>query len=332
MINKRDVVREFITNNPKFTKKKEIARQVMAQNPGLFKNIENARQCVKEVTGSAGDANRKDISDPKLTKFFYNGFETWAKENLNTELQPWNEPFQIPKFKQLNIIADIHSVHLDHKALEKFIKTTNDKEALLINGDLLDSESLSRHIKGHNLIAYENELELSHQLLKALKQEFTHVYFKEGNHDFWLERYLLMNAREVFKLRGLELKELLRLGELGIHHIHNLKYWQFADLDGLHGHEFPGFGNGKFPSVGILDKWQTFKGRYDVKVIASHSHRADESISRKSKDGKFGHAWITPAMCKKGASYCPYAGWDTGWTQVTINNDGFTEIKNILTS
>ena len=76
----------------------------------------------------------------------------------------------------------------------------------------MDSESLSRHLKGHNLIEYEKELELCHNLLKGFKEEFDHVYFKEGNHDFWLERYLLNNAREIFRLRGLDLKTLLRLG------------------------------------------------------------------------------------------------------------------------
>jgi hypothetical protein len=177
------------------------------------------------------------------------------------------------------------------------------------------------------MIEYDRELDLCHDILKALKQEFNHVYFKEGNHDFWLERYLLSNAREIFRLRGVELKELLRLGELGVHWIHNLQYWTYGDLDGVHGHEFPGYGMGKFPATGLVDKWQTFKGKYDVKIIASHCHRNDHTISKKSKDGKFGESWVTPAMCRKSAGFNPYAGWNLGWGDLHINNDGITEVK-----
>ena len=325
---KRDKIRAFITDHPELTQKKEIARHYILKYPKDYKTLEDCRTDVRTVTGSQGENHRKRITDPALTKFFYNGFETWAKENLNTEPEPWKEPFVIPiSIKQLSIIADLHSVNLNAHCLQAFLRASKNKEALIINGDLMDSESLSRHIKGHNLIAYENELEICHNILKGLKQEFNHVYFKEGNHDFWLERYLLTNAREIFRLRGLQLKELLRLGELGIHHIHNLQAWQYGDLDGIHGHEFPGFGMGKFPATGLLDKWQRFKGRPDVKLIGSHCHRNDHAISKKSLDGKWGEAWTTPAMCNKMASFNTYAGWDLGWGELSINDEGKTNVK-----
>lgn len=323
---KTDIVRKFITDNPKIKDKKEIARQVLKLHPE-FGDIDKARSVVRSVTGSNGKHKRKALTDPDLTKFYYNGFEKWANENLNTEPYPWNEPFIIPtSIKELNCIADLHSVHLDWRVMQSFLKKTKNKEALLINGDLLDSESLSRHLKGHNLIEYDKELDLAYDILNKLKSEFTHIYFKEGNHDFWLERYLLTNAREIFRLRGIGLKELLKLGELGIHHIHNLKYWTYGDLDGVHGHEFPGFGMGKFPSVGLLDKWQTFRGAYDVKIFCSHSHKEDKTIGKKSKDGKFGQSWVGPAMCRKSPHYAPYSGWDLGWNNFKINNDGLTEV------
>jgi hypothetical protein len=328
---KRDKIRDFITKHPKLTQKKEIARQYMAAYPRDYKTLESCRIEIRAVTGAAGESHRNKIKNPALTKFFYNGFETWAKENLNTEPEPWKEPFVIPKsIKQLSIIADLHSVNLNTDCLQAFLRASKNKEALIINGDLMDSESLSRHIKSHNLTAYDKEIEICHNILKGLTQEFDHVYFKEGNHDFWLERYLLINAREIFKLRGLELKELLRLGELRVHHIHNLQSWQYGDLDGIHGHEFPGYGAGKFPATSLLDKWQRFKGVAEVKVIASHSHRNDYAIGKKSLSGKWGSAWVTPAMCNKMASYNPYAGCDLGWGDLSINDEGKTDVKMVV--
>jgi len=325
---KADIVRNFITKNPAFKDKKEIARQILKKYPDLFNNLEHARTTVRTVTGSHGDISR-EVKDPEKIKFFFNGFEKWSQENLNTEVRPFDEPFVIPSsIKTLNCIADIHSVHLDHRVMTKFLKTTKDKEAILINGDLIDSESLSRHLKGHNVIEYHNELESCHHILKGLKEEFNHVYFKEGNHDFWLERYLLNNAREVFRLIGVNLKELLKCGELGVHHIHNLKYVQYGDLDIVHGHEFPGYG-AKFPSVSLAGKWQNFKKKADVKVIQAHSHQECQTITRKSVDGKFGQAWAMAAMCKKAASYAPFAGKENGWAEFKINEDGFTDVKLI---
>ena len=324
-VNKSDLVRKFLIENPN-KNKKDIGRLLFEKYPEHFKDAEDGRDKVRYVTGAKGGNQQKMITDPEKRKFFYNGFETWAKENFNYEERPWDKPYKIPNFKVLNVIADLHSIHLDIPTLKAFLKNTKDKTALLINGDLLDSESLSRHLKGHNMIEYERELEICYNLLKGFKEEFNEVFFHEGNHDFWLERYLLTNAREIFRLRGIGLKELLKLGELKVNHIHNLSYMTFGDLDILHGHQFPGWGGGKFPSVNILDRWQTFKGKYDVKVMASHSHRNDHSISRKSKDGKFGQAWVTPAMCRKGAQYNPYAGWDTGWVELT-NNDNVIDVK-----
>ena len=318
---KCDIIRKYIDEHPRLKQKRAIAAEVMALHPGMWSDIESARTSVRFVTGAQGAAQQKNVAHGD-EKYFFSGFEQWAEENLNTEEEPWEVPFEIPSsIKQLNIIADLHSVHLKADVMEQFLRATPNKEALLLNGDLMDSESISRHLKSHNVVEYDTELDICHQILKGLKEEFDHVYFKQGNHDFWLQRYLLSNCREIFKLRGLELGELLRLGELGVHEIHNLKYIKYHDLDIVHGHEFPGFGMGKFPSVGLLDKWQTFRKKSDVKILCSHSHRADMTISRKSKDGKFGQSWVTPCMCGLGAKYAPYAGWDNGWATATIEED-----------
>ena len=317
-----------MTEHPEYKNKKEIARILFETYPDVYKNLEAWRSAVRYVTGAKGEFCRSQVKSTEFSKFFYNGFEKWASENLNEELEPWKDFFVIPSsIKNLSIISDLHSVNLNAKCMSAFLRSTKNKSGCIVNGDLMDSESLSRHIKGHNLIGYENELEIAYNILNGLKQEFDHVYYKEGNHCFWLERYLLTNAREIFKLRGIQLKELLKLGELGVHHIHNLQAWQFGDLDGIHGHEFPGYGMGKFPAASLVDKWQRFKGKSDVKVIASHCHRNDHAISKKSLDGKWGEAWVTPAMCNKMAAFNPYAGWDLGWGELSINNDGITEVK-----
>lgn len=325
---KADKAREFFAKNPlnaigQRWDKRAAARELQSIHGG---ELESWRMAVRLITGAMGEKNRREMSDKR---FFYNGFEKWAKENLNAEDRPFDSPFVIPEsIKKLSIIADLHGHYLDKNVMSSFLRRTKDKTAILIDGDLMDSESLSRHLKGHNLIEYDKEIELCHQILKGLKEEFDHVYLKEGNHDFWLERYLLTNAREIFRLRGLDLKTLLRLGELGIHHIHNLKYIQYGDLDVVHAHEFPGYGMGKFPATGLLDRWQTFKHKYEVKILGAHSHRFDQAMSKKSKGSEWGRSWIIGCMCRKSASYNPYAGWEQGWAEAEIV-DGETKVTLI---
>lgn len=320
-----DVVKQYLRKYPNMSKR-GLAALIKRENPEMSRSIEAIRTAIRTLTGSNGEKKRKQY------RFFEKSeFSTWVQSNLKADIRPWDEPFQIPNsIKKLNIIADIHSVHLDAKVLEKFLHRTKDKTAVLINGDLLDSESLSRHLKLHNLIEYDREIEMCHQLLAGLKQEFNHVYFKAGNHDFWLERYLLGCAREIFRLRGLTIQELLQCAGIGVEFIHNLRYIQYGDLDIIHGHEFAqGFGNGKFPATGYIDKWQTFKGKYDVKILASHCHRQDTTLSKRSKDGKYGQGWVTPAMCRKGAQYAPYSGWDNGWA-VARNHDGIVSVEIVV--
>lgn len=320
-----DICRQYLQKYPNLSKR-SLAIKIHREHPNIANSVEVIRSQIRRLTGSTGEKNRRGL------KFFEkNEYGQWVTAYLNQDARPWDDPFQIPNsIGTLNVIADLHSVHMDAKVMETFLKQTKDKTALLINGDLLDSESLSRHMKLHNLIAYEREIEMCHTLLKGLKEEFDHVYFKAGNHDYWLERYLLNNAREIFKLRGLQLEELLQCAGIGVHFIHNLRYIRYGDLDIIHGHEFnSGFGNGKFPSAGYVDKWQTFKGKYDVKILASHCHRQDTTLSKRSKDGKYGQGWVTPAMCRKSAAYNPYAGWDNGWA-IAHNRNGKVSVELIV--
>jgi hypothetical protein len=329
-MNKSDLIRKYMSENPQAKDKRDIARTMMKLYPDIFTDLERARTLVRQVTGTTGGKLRNAYKNPDKIKFFFSGFEKWSEENLNNENYPWYKPFVIPdSIKKLNVIADLHSVHLDAKVFTKFLKSVKDKTAILINGDLIDSETLSRHLINHNAIAYDHEIDICHNILKGLKEEFTHVYFKEGNHDFWLERYLLINSRamlDTFKKRGVNVKELLQCGGLGVHHIHNLQYIQYGDLDIIHAHEMGGFGGGKFPARNYLDKWQTFRKKYDVKLMHAHCHRNDHALSARSKEGKIGECWSMPAMCKKMAHFNPYAGWDNGWVELT-NNDGIVDVK-----
>jgi len=137
------LIRKFITEHPEIKSDRGKTRELMNLYPDAFVGYEQTRTAVRQATGTLGEKSRRQVKDPEKLKFF-RGFDKWANENLEVELRPWDEPYQIPSgIKQLNIIADLHSVHLNPKVMTAFLKHTSDKEAVLINGDLMDSESLN---------------------------------------------------------------------------------------------------------------------------------------------------------------------------------------------
>lgn len=325
---KADRVRDFIEKegivNGKLLPKRTLARMLNEKYPLIFPTVENARFSVNTVTGKLGKKN-KDISNPELRKFF--DLDQWHSAYTD-QSQVWREPFQIPVFNKLNVIADIHSVYVSKDALATFLKRVDDKEAILINGDLLDSQSLSRHLKTKNLFSYDHEIEMVAQFLDYLKEEFTHVYFKAGNHDYWLERYITNQAPELGKLKGVNLEEILQLSGKQIHYIHHLQPIEYGDLDILHGHELPsGFNVPNRPAMSYLRKYLNHK-RQSVKLLCSHVHQADEAIE-KTYDGKFSKAWTTPAMCLKVAEYARFTRWDNGHTEVLNGNNGVDVVNHV---
>jgi hypothetical protein len=328
----RDTVRKYLDDNYikkgislNTIQKQSLARVLLRKYPKKFDTLETARTAVRAVMGQDGPRNL--VKNPQLEKYYGDAFYAWA-EVIDEEERPWDKPFIIPKATDhLVIAADFHSKHCVKAAVEWMLKRTKDKSALLMNGDLLDSESLSRHIKLHNVLEYDKELEMTHNLIKVFKSEFNDVYVKEGNHDFWLERYLLSNARELFRLRGLTVKELLRLGELKTPHIHNLQYIQFHDLHILHGHEVGmGFG-AQFIARAYAKRWQRFMRKMDIKIFTNHCHRQDVEVLH-NQDGTYAYGYVGPAMCRKGAQYNPYAPGDIGYSEAFLTDEDGVKVKH----
>lgn len=325
-----DFVRKYLKENKYLLEVKDgkrvygnrtIARIILKEPDAPKISLDVMRDRVRDVFGLRGESKRNSVKDPEKRIFFDVGkwHESWT--DVGNEI--WRTPFQIPKFDKLAVFGDVHSQYASKDGLIKFFKSTEKISAVLLNGDLVDSKAMTRHIKLGRVMDYEDELEMSYQLLKGLKEEFDHVYFKEGNHDWWLERFIAMKAPEFGKVRGFTLREMLKLGELGVHHIHNLQPIRYGDLDIIHGHEFPmGASVPNRPSLTYLKRWMRYK-KTSCKLLVSHVHTDDHGII-KEYDGQYGEAWTLPAMCVKGAEYAPFTGASIGHGEVIETDKGMT--------
>jgi len=316
---KRELIHQLIGENLKdgaTLSHRTLARMAVDKWPDIFTNVEGARSVVRQMKGASGTSKRNAVANKE-----YFNLKTWHAGYAHDPTEDvWRTDFEIPVFNQLTIVSDFHSVFVSKDALDKFLKNAQNKEAILINGDLLDSQSLTRHLKTKNTAKYEDEIEMSIQLLKHFKSEFNHVYYKEGNHCAWLSRYISNVAPEIGKLKGFELNEILGLTGMGVHHIHNLQPIKYGEFTICHGHEFPmGFAVPNRPALSYLRKWIHHK-RTSAKLICSHVHQADEAIE-KTYDGKISRAWTTPAMCLKAAEYARFSRWDNGHMEVYNGSD-----------
>ncbi len=118
---------------------------------------------------------------------------SWYRREKQKHSPAQNMPVSIPTpfdpivhldLKPTLVFADLHCPY--HH--EQFIKTaieyveTYSVEQIIIAGDLLDLDSLSRYSKSHNIARLETELEITGQMLLYLAQ-FAPVYITHGNHD-----------------------------------------------------------------------------------------------------------------------------------------------------
>jgi hypothetical protein len=290
--------------------------------PDLFdNNIEHARCTVKVLIGQ--DSNRSSRGD--LTKHL----PTFKIEvDFTREDTSWQIPFVIPSgITEMMIMGDFHGVYMDKQAVEDAVAASAGIKTLLINGDLLDNHWLGRWRKNRDVPLPAAEFEFVAKLLEQLKKHFNQIYFKEGNHDDWLARYVGDNAAPLETMKEIKLAKLLRLDELGIKRIHNLQEVRFGDLSILHGHEKPGTFAAINLAETVLRWWQFYERRWDVKVLVNHFHRLDQCV-KTGVDESFGRAYVNGCLCDTRPVYTPYGRHNHGVTHVR-QNKGITEVNLI---
>ena len=95
----------------------------------------------------------------------------------------FDAPLKLDKTATL-VLADLHCPYHHGAALQAALKTAQDYSVaqIVIAGDLLDLDVLSKHSKAHNIARLEAELEITGQILLYLSA-FAPVYICQGNHD-----------------------------------------------------------------------------------------------------------------------------------------------------
>lgn len=211
------------------------------------------------------------------------------------------------------VLCDIHLGFHDIEAIRTCIQYLQREkiDSIVLNGDTIDAHRLSRWAQRKDDIEFTTELQLARNFMDNLKATFpkAKLYFKVGNHEDRLERYIQEKANEFAGL--VSWQSLLKLDEKGI---------QFVDSNQLmlcngtwiaHGHELK-ISSGQNPANTILNK--TY-----ANTCIGHLHKT-HTITRKTLEGNFIRCDVIGTLSKLKRGYMPYSHSNHGFA--IIEEDG----------
>jgi len=306
---KADIVNEYLTRFPDLGAT-PLARKIYKENAISFRDIEDARFFVRYYTGQSGAKNRKLLAKKQFVRP--------AKSSNEYGLLPSSAETYLPyeiKSKRTLIISDLHFPYQHNKSIELALDFGKQKkvDCILINGDLLDFATISRHEKDFRARSVVEEFESVRAFLNALRKNFQKVkiVFKEGNHDERWEKWLYLKAPEIFDDIEFRLENRLGLGKLNIDIVKDKRPVKIGKLTVLHGHELAGGIGGVNPARA------TFLKTLDS-VIVGHYHKTS-SHTETTMNGDVISVESQGCLCGMNPLYMPINKWNLGFSYVELD-------------
>ena len=313
---KVDIAREYVKRFPN-SKKRTIAQLMYDECMSVFKDVEDARDFIRYATGAKGQKPRKKIPQEDIKI---------GKVGNPFELPPSEEPdWQVINIPEGNnrilLLSDIHVPYHSIDALTQAIEYGQQKNGVntvILNGDCIDFYQASSFMKDPRKKRISEELDIFKDFLSKLYYSLGEpkIYFKVGNHEERLERYLYVKAPELIGVEEFKLNNLLEFGKYGIEYIDKKRIIKAGNLSILHGHEF---GRSVFSPVNPA------RGafmRAKESVIIGHHHQSSEH-TEPTLNGKIITAWSTGCLCELNPEYMPINKWNHGFAYVETDGEDF---------
>lgn len=295
-----------------------LAKLIQKSNPGF--SVEQLRSSIRTQRGAQGAKKRNNLANEKFA-------DIWQSASATVEYEPITD-FFLTNIKNLGVLADIHFPYQDGKALITALNyLLNTKiDGLLLNGDIIDFYQLSEFCpdpkRSRTLMA---ELEIVKKFLYELRSKFKgKIFYKTGNHEFRLDRYVMKRAPELWGLDCIRLENLLDFEKLNIIPIKSKSRIKCADghLTILHGHEF-----GKEPLFSPVNPARGLFLKAKVNAIKAHSHQTSEHTDKNLND-QIITCWSMACLCDLRPDYRPYNSWNHGLARIQFDKGGIFTVEN----
>jgi predicted phosphodiesterase len=292
-----------------------VARNLHSEYPTLFRTVNSARTAIQYRRGAGGDQNRKYVKGaPRLSNI--------AEGLAKLRVQPKGDDPEITiTGAKVGILSDIHIPNHDPEALRIALEATADCDHIILNGDIIDFDQISRFTSEPSMSAWEEIRELQ-GFLTLLRQMHPgkRIIYKLGNHETRMRRYLLTQARELADAEPLTYESLFLSKELGIEVVRENRI-MLGKLSVLHGHEIPVNG-GVNPARSAYLKVKS-------SVIIGHLHQVSYH-SEADLNGSRTGCWSMGCLCTLTPSYSRFAylRWSHGFAIVDVAEDGSFHCHN----
>lgn len=232
------------------------------------------------------------------------------EDGLKSDLK-W---FEAPHQKML-VLSDIHFPYHDKQALMVALRTGKQEnvDSILLNGDILDFYQLSKFTKDYRKPSVKAELDIFRYFIDQLKQRFPDaaIYYKLGNHEVRLDRWIKHNAQMFDGM--LDLEHLINFKEANITYLKDNIGVKFGKLNIIHGHEVRANGS-------LVNIARTYYMKTNSNIMLGHWHQVQE-FTTKTLNGDLHGAWATGCLCKLDADYTyGINSWSHGFAIVELTD------------
>jgi hypothetical protein len=189
-------------------------------------------------------------------------------------------------------------------------------------GDIFDFKAPAKYEKApEDELTLQQEIDIGFANMLEVRREFGNSiwYFKEGNHERRLRKYLFSKAAALSPLRCLGLPNLLRLDELDCAFIDNDEKFKIGELHHLHGNE---------EKVGSVYPARNLYLRLGVNLICGHFHRAGHYHDR-SMDDKDHGVWVNSTLQRCDPTYAFHTQWTHGFHVIEYTRRGRFHVEPI---
>lgn len=288
-----------------------LAKKMYKENPLVFKTLDSARDSIRRL--KHGKANGLGYST-KETKYLQPKTYDTNPFKLPESYSHDFSPYIVSQSKSL-IIGDLHFPYQHNEAITLALQYGIEREAncIIINGDLLDFATISRHEKDWRQRTVGQEFDAVRTFLSALRKAFPNakIIFKHGNHDERWEKWLFVKAPELFDCNDFQLEVLLRLGEFKVETVKDKRPIKIGKLNLLHGHELPGGSGGVNPARSTF-----MKTMEDTAV--NHFHKTTEN-NETTMNGDIISVRSIGCLCGLSPHYMPINKHNLGFAFCELN-------------
>ena len=311
----REIVLEHLEKYPDVNSL-TLAKIICVKYPDLV--VEKVRSSIRYFRGNKGNKNRNDI---KLKQFMRANDGNYNIKAVNISTQDFIFPHKKPL-----IVSDIHLPYHDINAIEIALEKAykDNVDSIYLNGDILDFYQVSRFTKEGGAMSIKEERDMFFEFIGWINENFdVPIYFKAGNHEERLAKYINEKAPDLAQLPELSLSGFLKLDELDIQFVDGRQKAMMGKLIVVHGHEF---GESIFspvnPARGLFLRAKST-------TLAGHNHQTSEHHENNLKNDSMA-CFSTGCLCQLTPNYRPFAytKWNHGFAIVEIDEDESFEVSN----